>query len=285
MKILLLDFINSNLLVNDLRGVLCSSTLYKFDINHQPFGLDTAVDTNKTYIQNIVFNDKPSCIYILFNSDSCLKTKDLIVILRESFCEIPIILVMENCNPDHLLELIKSGADDFITLPLNNSDVLFRLLKLLNTEKENSLKSDIKRKLGLKQIVGNNPEFIAEINKINIVSKTDSTVLINGETGTGKELFARAIHFLSNRSKKPFIPLNCGSIPVDLFENELFGHERGAYTSADKTQKGLINEAEGGTLFLDAIALAGSKPRPACSRWRLRCCQWRQHCSRYHWRY
>ena len=253
MKILLLDFINNNTLVNDLRGILCSSESNRFDIAYQLIDPQIVLSNKKKYFQNIIFNNNPFCVYILFNSVTCFKVKELILILRESFSTIPIFLVMNDSDPDHLLELLRSGADEFITLPLNKNDVLFRLLKLLNSEKEDNFKIDIKRKLGLKQIVGKNPKFLSEIDKINIVSKTDSTALISGETGTGKELFARAIHFLSNRSKKPFIPLNCGAIPVDLFENELFGHERGAYTSADSTQKGLVNEVDGGTLFLDEI--------------------------------
>lgn len=253
MKILLLNYINSDELIKDLRGILSSSEGNKFDISYQFVDPGTDLNNKKPYIQNIILNNNPSCIYIVFDSETCLKVKDLVLLLRESFFELPIFLVMDDCDPDHLLELLKAGADEFITTPLNRNDVLFRLLKLLNTEREDNFKSDIKRKLGLKQIIGKNPKFISEIDKIDIVSKTDSTVLINGETGTGKELFARAIHFLSDRSKKPFIPLNCGAIPVDLFENELFGHERGAYTSADSKQNGVVNEVEGGTLFLDEI--------------------------------
>jgi len=111
----------------------------------------------------------------------------------------------------------------------------------------------LKEKLGLKNLVGASPAFISEIKKIPIIAPLDATVLIRGETGTGKEICARAIHYLSLRSNKPFIPVNCGAMPVDLMENELFGHERGAYTNASASQIGLIQECEGGTLFLDEI--------------------------------
>lgn len=115
----------------------------------------------------------------------------------------------------------------------------------------------LKEELGLTRFVGSNPVFIAELKKIPLVAKCNAGTLILGETGTGKEIFARAIHDLSARSDKPFVPVNCGAIPVDLMENELFGHQRGAFTGASQSQLGVIDEAEGGTLFLDEI---GSLP-------------------------
>jgi len=103
------------------------------------------------------------------------------------------------------------------------------------------------------EIIGVNPVFRAEVEKLSRTATCDASVLIIGETGTGKEVFARTIHNLGKRGSKPFIPVNCGAIPVDLVENELFGHERGAYTGASISHVGLIGEAAGGTLFLDEI--------------------------------
>ena len=111
----------------------------------------------------------------------------------------------------------------------------------------------LKEKLGLRQLVGRSPAFRAALANIPIVARTDANVLISGESGTGKEICARAVHYLSPRASKPFVPVNCGAIPTDLVENELFGHIRGAFTGAFTTQQGLIHEAEGGTLFLDEI--------------------------------
>ena len=102
-------------------------------------------------------------------------------------------------------------------------------------------------------MIGESPAFLAAIEQVPLVARCDATVLISGETGTGKELVARAVHYLSPRAKKPFIAVNCGAIPPDLVENELFGHERSAYTGATAPQPGLIQEAEGGTLFLDEV--------------------------------
>lgn len=105
----------------------------------------------------------------------------------------------------------------------------------------------------LKKIIGCSPAVSLLKGRLKHVSSCDVSVLISGESGTGKELAARAIHYLSARASKPFIPVNCGSIPENLFENEMFGHCRGAFTDAALSQKGLIEEAEGGTLFLDEI--------------------------------
>jgi len=95
-------------------------------------------------------------------------------------------------------------------------------------QSDNSLIHNIKGKIGLKQIVGESPPFLTQIEKIPIMAKCDVSVPISGETGTGKELFARAIHYLSARASKPFIPTSCGAIPLELVENELFGHVQGA---------------------------------------------------------
>jgi two-component system response regulator GlrR len=102
-------------------------------------------------------------------------------------------------------------------------------------------------------LIGQSPQFLAVLRRIERMAVSDATVLIQGETGTGKELAARAIHYLGPRRDGPFIPLNCGAIPDNLFENELFGHNRGAFTDAREAATGLLAEAEGGTLFLDEI--------------------------------
>ncbi len=108
-------------------------------------------------------------------------------------------------------------------------------------------------KLGLRLLVGHSPAFRAIVQQLPKLARCEANILLLGETGTGKELCARSLHYLSPRAAKPFIPVNCGAIPVELIENELFGHERGAYTDAGSSGRGVIAEAEGGTLFLDEI--------------------------------
>jgi len=102
-------------------------------------------------------------------------------------------------------------------------------------------------------LIGNSPSFREMMATLHKIAAYDASVLITGETGSGKELAARAIHYLSERRDKPFIPVNCGALPDHLIENELFGHSRGAYTDARESQSGLIAQAEGGTLFLDEV--------------------------------
>jgi two-component system, NtrC family, response regulator GlrR len=113
--------------------------------------------------------------------------------------------------------------------------------------------AQLRSRLGLDHIIGESPGFVALLKQIASIAKHDVCVLILGETGTGKEVFARAIHYCSQRSGKPFIPVNCGAIPVDLLENEFFGHESGAFTSANCPRRGILKEADGGTLFLDEV--------------------------------
>lgn len=116
-----------------------------------------------------------------------------------------------------------------------------------------SAKRSLKRESGLNHILGKCRAVLELKDKIDRISSCDVNVLISGESGTGKELVARAIHYLSARSGKPFVPVNCGAIPETLFENELFGHIKGAFTDARFPQVGLVREADGGTLFLDEI--------------------------------
>jgi len=133
-------------------------------------------------------------------------------------------------------------------------DILSRLSLLRQrTPQKEYITQTLKEKLGLRNIIGESPEFLSEMRKVSIVAKYDVRVMLSGETGTGKEVVARAIHYLSHRSSMPFITFDCAATPAELFENELFGHKRGAFTSASSSEEGLVHAAQGGTLFLDEI--------------------------------
>lgn len=174
--------------------------------------------------------------------------------IKEAALRVPIIAVLEDSEPERVFELLKDGAADFIIPPINASDVLPRTWKLLRSDSDNCEPAQLFGTGSLThQLVGESPDFVALLQKIPQIARCDANVLIEGETGTGKEVYARAIHYHSARASKPFVPVNCGAIPVELVENELFGHERGAFTSAFALQAGLIEEANGGTLFLDEI--------------------------------
>ena len=168
----------------------------------------------------------------------------------------PLIMISGHATVEHAVEAIKTGAFDFIEKPLDLNRVLVALKNALvrkDLEEETKvLKQKIKRKVST-EIIGES-EAIGEIKAmIDKVANTDARVLITGPNGSGKELVARQLHEKSHRCKKPFVEVNCAAIPPELIESELFGHEKGAFTSAIKQRKGKFEQANGGTLFLDEI--------------------------------
>ncbi len=156
------------------------------------------------------------------------------------------------------VEAIKSGADDFLTKPVNLDQldiVLQRTISSRRLEQENqNLRLQLDRKYGLENLVGASQVMESVYEMIRQVAPTRATVLVQGESGTGKELVAHAVHNLSPRARGPFIPVHCAALPRDLLESELFGHEKGAFTGAAERRLGRFELAEGGTLFLDEIS-------------------------------
>jgi two-component system, NtrC family, response regulator AtoC len=159
------------------------------------------------------------------------------------------------------VEAMKSGAFDYLQKPFNLEDFKLTVRRALSYNEavsENAyLKKQLKQQYRFDQIVGLSPKMQDVFKMVERVADTDSTVLILGESGTGKELVARALHFNSHRQFAPFVPINCAALPENLLESELFGHCKGAFTGAINDKKGLFEEAEGGTIFLDEI---GSMP-------------------------
>jgi DNA-binding NtrC family response regulator len=167
----------------------------------------------------------------------------------------PTLAVLARNSEGNLLQAASQVVDDFVLWPTSPEEFLGRLFRILAPEKVGieSARSRVIEATGLRQFVGREPVFVHVIEKLPLLANTKVPVLITGETGTGKELCARAIHHLSERRNFPFIPVECGALPDHLFENELFGHVRGAFTDAHADQKGLVAMADGGTLFLDEI--------------------------------
>jgi two-component system response regulator AtoC len=155
------------------------------------------------------------------------------------------------------VEAMKAGAYDFLPKPFKPDDVLLCLRKAEERERlarENRrLRSELRGGLGVEAVVGTSEGVQAVLRQVRKVAPQKTTVLLTGESGTGKELVARALHDLSPRAAAPFVAVNCGAIPSELLESELFGHARGAFTDAVRARKGLALEADGGTLFLDEI--------------------------------
>ena len=163
-------------------------------------------------------------------------------------------VVVSPTHSSHQMSLLfDQGASDVWVPPLRIPEAVGRLNRLLCGVHPDVHIQPLKERLGLSQIIGESPALMTELRKIPLVAGQDVNVLIRGETGTGKEVFARAIHNLSQRRHKALVPLNCGAVPVELFENELFGHASGAYTSANSRAIGQIEHADGGTLFLDEV--------------------------------
>ena len=155
------------------------------------------------------------------------------------------------------VEAMKAGAYDYVTKPVRRDEllvVLQRALDFYRLHSENiGLRQQLKAKYKFDNIVSDNEKMQAIFSQVEKVSNTDSTVLIYGESGTGKELIARAIHYNSYRQDKALVAINCGAIPKDLLESELFGHEKGAFTGATALRQGRFELANGGTIFLDEI--------------------------------
>ena len=171
--------------------------------------------------------------------------------------EATIIMMSAYGTIDTAIEAMKLGAYDYISKPFKPDEIILTLKKAEERERlrrENELlRKEVQKEYSFENIVSKNEKMINIFEVIKKVAPYKSTILITGESGTGKELIARALHYSSDRSQRPFIPVNCGAIPENLLESELFGHVKGAFTDAIRTKKGLFEEADGGTLFLDEI--------------------------------
>ncbi len=178
-------------------------------------------------------------------------------VLKQKVSTVPLILMTAYGNADIASQAAQAGAFDYISKPINPDDLIFVLRKVEEFERlkrENeALKANLSEKYSFKNIVAQSESFKEVFETIKRLSPYNTTVMITGESGTGKELLARALHESSPRRGKPFVAINCGAIPENLMESELFGHKKGAFTDASRDKKGLFEEASGGTLFLDEV--------------------------------
>jgi DNA-binding NtrC family response regulator len=183
------------------------------------------------------------------------RTIELLRRLREKSLTIPTLAILPPDSDEQLLRLVSDLASDFAIWPTRREEIQQRAKRLLGYggSEADIVRDRLLEQMRLGQLVGKDPGFIKLLERIPLIARSNSPVLITGETGTGKELSARAIHHLGRRRDFPFIAVDCAAFPDQLFENELFGHARGAFTDAHRDQRGLIAMAEGGTLFLDEI--------------------------------
>ena len=246
------------LIVDDDKAVLATISLL---LTQHGFVARTATDPDEA---NIILQSEPVTLVILdMNFTIDTTGEDGLRFLREiktAYPDLPVILITAWGHMSLAIDGMKAGAADFLNKPWNNDfllDSVRTALNLSQKEKETSRKTSgrdqLDRDFHFDNIIGQDPSLVEIFRVVARISRTNALVLITGESGTGKELIAEAIHENSNRSDQPFVKVNLGAIPPALFESELFGHKKGAFTDAQTDRTGRFEEAQGGTLFLDEI--------------------------------
>ncbi len=202
-------------------------------------------------------------VFDLVITDIRMRRADGIEVLeavKETSPDTPVVMMTAYASAETAVLAMKKGAYDYISKPFNIEDLLLIIKNALDRKKlsdENRyLKSALHNKYGFDHIIGRSPAMLKVFDLIQKVGQSNASVMISGESGTGKELVAKAIHFNGPRRNYPFISINCGAVPESLLESELFGHEKGAFTSADAARAGLMEAAQKGTFFLDEVGEA-----------------------------
>ncbi len=252
----LMDFGLEHLLAEQLAKILSSSAEPSFAITRaREEDCDIAVAAGSLSAE--INGDAPALLFYTFEH---FPSDEIVVSLLERSRRAckgrGFFLVIQMASAQQIAHFLNLGVTDVWQAPLLAAEVLGRLVHWVNSEAPQEKPRAVqmwKAKLGLEEFVGESVALLAEIQKIPVIAHSNFAVLIRGETGTGKDICARAIHFSSSRSGQPFVAVNSGALPQELVENELFGHESGAFTSANNPATGLLQQANGGTLFLDEI--------------------------------
>jgi DNA-binding NtrC family response regulator len=182
---------------------------------------------------------------------------DLLSYIKARTADLPVIMITAFGTIENAVEAMKKGAFNYLTKPVNPDELLTvvrEAVEKYELKRENqSLKSELRQKYAFGSIVGKSAVMQEVFDTVRMVSKTQSSVLVAGESGTGKELVARAIHYESDRAERPFVTIDCATIPSEIMESELFGHEKGSFTGAHERKIGMLERADNGTVFLDEI--------------------------------
>lgn len=204
-----------------------------------------------------LFEDDPFDVVICDVKMPGFSGLDVLRAIMQLAPQTPVIMMSAYGTIEAAIEAMKQGAYDYVMKPFKQDEMLLTLRKAEERERlrrENQrLRQQVEKQYQFANIIGKSPKMQEIFRKIEKIRDYKTTVLIQGESGTGKELVAHAIHYTGNRKDFPFMPVNCGAIPHDLMESELFGHARGAFTGAVQQKSGMIAEADQGTLFLDEI--------------------------------
>lgn len=182
---------------------------------------------------------------------------DLLESARRLRPELPVLIISSHPTIDHATESIRRGAEDFVPIPYADELLRKEVARILEAaelrDRVDSLGRLVAARYGFERVISRSTRMRGVFDRANAAARSDTPVLVVGETGTGKELIARAIHANGRRSRRPFVPINCAALPRDLVESELFGHRRGAFSGASADHVGLFAAAHGGSLFLDEI--------------------------------
>lgn len=238
------------LIIDDERSI--RSTLREI-LEYEKFAISEAEDGAKGL--ELLEKQKPSLILCDIKM-ARMDGMEVLAKIMETHADIPVIMISGHGNIETAVEAIRKGAYDFIEKPIDLNRLLVSVRNALDRsnliEENKTLRKKIQAKTTT-EIIGQSASIQEVLTIIDKVAPTDARVLITGSNGTGKELVAKQLHEKSARTKAPFVEVNCAAIPAELIESELFGHEKGAFTSAIKQRKGKFEQAEGGTLFLDEI--------------------------------
>ena len=216
----------------------------------------SSVDTGEAALARV--DEQPFDLLLLDVSLPDRNGLELLREIREKDASLPVVMITAYGSIDMARSAFKNGARDYITKPWSNDELLAQVALAVEgrrlREENVQLKRALKERYNFPNIVGKSQKIRSVLDLVAQIAPSRSTILIAGESGTGKELIAKAIHSASPRADKPFVPVNSGSIPVDLLESQLFGHVKGAFTSAIASKKGLFEVADQGTIFFDEIA-------------------------------
>jgi DNA-binding NtrC family response regulator len=243
---------NTRILLIDDDKSLC--TLLKMNLNDAGYKVTSSTEGKESLdlIEKEVFN-----IVITDLRIDTVTGFDILKKVRDISPSTEVIMVTGHGSVEDAVDAMKKGAFNYITKPVDPDELNLLIQKALEkqklTDEVKNLRSQLEKEISLKNIIAVSPKMRNVIEMINRIADSDATVLLEGESGTGKEVIAKAIHNNSLRKSGPFVAINCGAMPENLLESELFGHVRGAFTGANNTKKGLFEEANNGTIFLDEV--------------------------------
>lgn len=233
---------------DNLRWVL------KTQLEEMGYAAETAADGASAL--NAIDKQPPALVLTDLNMPG-MSGLDLMERIRRDYPEIPVVIITAFGTIQSAVQAMRSGAYDYLTKPIDYDELALCVSRVLEhfrlVQEVRTLRASLDRKYGFENIIGHSEALLSVLDTAARAAQSNSTILIHAETGAGKELLAKAIHFNSRRRDKPFVTINCGAIPRDLLESELFGHVKGSFTGAMTHKTGKVELADRGTLFLDEI--------------------------------